>query len=102
MGNISEACRLFDEMPEINEVSCVLISGLLKHVYVDEAMWYFEINPFLNVFSWTAAISGIVQNRLSFHSMKLYKKMLRSGVLPNEITFISVVRTLVESWVILN
>ncbi|XP_073274890.1 pentatricopeptide repeat-containing protein At2g13600-like [Primulina huaijiensis] len=93
-GNINEACRLFDEMPERNEVSwTALISGLLKHGCVDEAMWYFGRNPFLNVFSWTAAISGFVQNRLSFQAIEQYKKMLRSGVLPNEVTFTSVIRT---------
>ncbi|KAI3463022.1 hypothetical protein Pfo_019685 [Paulownia fortunei] len=96
-GNVIDACRLFDEMPERNEVSWTsLISGLLKHGKVDEAMFYFGRIPFLNVFSWTATISGLVQNRLSFQAMRLYKKMLRSGVLPNDITFTSVIRACVE------
>ncbi|KAL8459427.1 hypothetical protein ACS0TY_036786 [Phlomoides rotata] len=96
-GNVVDACRLFDEMPQRNEVSWTsLISGLLKHGNVGEAMSYFERNPFSDVFSWTATISGLVQNRLSFQAMRLYKKMLQSGVLPNDITFTTVIRACME------
>ncbi|KAK6153078.1 hypothetical protein DH2020_012717 [Rehmannia glutinosa] len=96
-GNVIDACRLFDEMPERNEVSWTsLISGLLKHGNVNEAMVYFERNPFSNVFTWTATINGLVQNRLSFQAMRLCKKMLQSGVLPNDITFTTIIRACVE------
>ncbi|KAK6128323.1 hypothetical protein DH2020_037937 [Rehmannia glutinosa] len=96
-GKVIDACRLFDEMPERNEVSWTsLISGLLKHGNVNEAMVYFERNPFSNVFTWTATINGLVQNRLSFQAMRLCKKMLQSGVLPNDITFTTIIRACVE------
>ncbi|XP_022860845.1 pentatricopeptide repeat-containing protein At2g22070-like [Olea europaea var. sylvestris] len=92
-GNVSEARRLFDEMPERNEVSwTVLISGLLRNGRVAEAMWYFERNPFQKVFLWTATISGLVQNGLSSEAMRVFVKMLASGVAPNDVTFTSVVR----------
>ncbi|XP_057791619.1 pentatricopeptide repeat-containing protein At2g13600-like [Salvia miltiorrhiza] len=96
-GNAADACRLFDEMPERNEVSWTsLISGLLKHGKVDEAIHYFKRNPFSDVFSWTATISGLVYNRLSFRAMMLFREMLRFGVLPNAITFTSVVKACIE------
>ncbi|GER41315.1 pentatricopeptide repeat-containing protein [Striga asiatica] len=96
-GNVENACNLFDELSERNEVSWTsLISGLLKHGNVDRAMSYFEMNPFSNVFTWTATINGLVQNGLSYRAMNLYRKMLRARVLPNDITFTTVVRACVE------
>ncbi|TQE02999.1 hypothetical protein C1H46_011363 [Malus baccata] len=92
-GNLNEARRLFDEMRERNEVSwTALISGLMRCGRVDESMWYFERNPFHNVVSWTAGISGLVQNGLNVEALKLFLKMLGSGVRPNDATFTSVVR----------
>ncbi|OMO69424.1 hypothetical protein COLO4_29062 [Corchorus olitorius] len=72
-GNLAEARKLFDEMPERNEVTwTTLISGLMKHGRVQESMWYFERNPFKDVVSWTAGISGILSSLASL-------KVLRAG-----------------------
>ncbi|KAH7846223.1 hypothetical protein Vadar_011395 [Vaccinium darrowii] len=69
-----------------------MISGFLRCGRVKESLWYFERNPFQNVVSWTAAINGFVQNGLDLDAMKLFRRMLESDVMPNDVTFTSVVR----------
>ncbi|WOG93428.1 hypothetical protein DCAR_0312712 [Daucus carota subsp. sativus] len=92
-GKLDEARKLFDEMPQRNEVSwTAMISGFFKYGRVEEAMWFFYRNPFEDVYKWTAGISGLVQNGLTAKAMKLFLEMLKAGVLPNDITFTSVVK----------
>ncbi|KAL8229116.1 hypothetical protein R6Q57_014016 [Mikania cordata] len=96
-GNVNEARKLFDEMPERNEMSwTALISGYLKYGLVDESMWLFRRNPFQNVISWTAAISGLLSNGMHLKSIELFLEMLSYGVMPNNVTFVSIVRACAE------
>lgn len=96
-GNIDEARRLFDEMPERNEISwTVLISGHMRWGRVRESLWYFERNPFPNVVSWTAGITGLVQNGLNFEALDLFRGLLESRVKPNSVTFTSVFKACIE------
>ncbi|GAB4849231.1 hypothetical protein Ancab_004042 [Ancistrocladus abbreviatus] len=92
-GLVDEARLLFDKMPERNEVSwTVLISGLMKYGRVQESMWYFERNSFHSVVYWTAAISGLIQNWLHLDALKLFRRMLQHGVMPNKVSLTSVVK----------
>lgn len=92
-GNVEGARRLFEQMPDRNEVSwTALISGFMKCKRMEESMWYFERNPFQNVVSWTAAISGFVNNGCNIEALKLFLKLLEAGVKPNGVTFTSVIR----------
>lgn len=96
-GNLVEARRLFDEMPERNEISwTALISGLMRWGRVRESLWYFDQNPFPNVVSWTAAVTGLVQNGLTFEALDLFRELLRSSVKPNSMTFTSLFKACIE------
>nr|CAD1839630.1 unnamed protein product [Ananas comosus var. bracteatus] len=71
-GVMEEACKLFEEMPEINIVS------------------------------WTSMISGFSQNCRENEAVDLYIRMLRSGLAPDQFALGSVVRTcLVDEAIVL-
>ncbi|KAK4752714.1 hypothetical protein SAY87_021512 [Trapa incisa] len=96
-GDLNEARRLFDEMPERNEITwSTMISGLMRWGKVRESLWYFGKNPFPSVVSWTAGITGLVQNGLNFEALDLFRKLLRSCVKPNSMTFTSVFKACIE------
>ncbi|GAV67942.1 LOW QUALITY PROTEIN: PPR domain-containing protein/PPR_2 domain-containing protein/PPR_3 domain-containing protein, partial [Cephalotus follicularis] len=72
-----------------------MISGFVKLGRLQDSIWFFERNPFQNVFSWTANISGFVQHGFGLEALKLFLKLLESGVKPNHITFTSAVKSCV-------
>ncbi|KAF1002784.1 pentatricopeptide repeat-containing protein At3g53360, mitochondrial [Apium graveolens] len=61
-GSLGDAVKVFDEMPE------------------------------RNVVSWTSLIAGYSQNGRGVDALRLYIDMLRSGVMPDQFTFGSVIR----------
>ncbi|KAG1368099.1 pentatricopeptide repeat-containing protein [Cocos nucifera] len=92
-GDLDAARHLFDRMPERNVVTwTVMVDGHMKCGKVQESIEYFERNPFRTVISWTAMICGFVQNGLYFEALVIFHRMLESSLMPNEVTFTSVVR----------
>ncbi|KAG0485631.1 hypothetical protein HPP92_009710 [Vanilla planifolia] len=92
-GDVDAAGRLFDEMPKRNVVSwTVMISENMKTGRIGDAIWYFDRCPCHTVFSCTAMINGFVQNCMNTDALLTFRKMLCSGLMPNEITFTCLVR----------
>lgn len=74
-----------------------MINAHMKCSLVRRALDYFEANPCQSVISYTAAINGLVQNGRKFEALSLFRKMIRDGLMPNEITFTTVVRACLVS-----
>ncbi|KAK9091642.1 hypothetical protein Sjap_024819 [Stephania japonica] len=54
------------------------------------AKYIFERTPWPNIISWTAMISGFMQNGQSDDAVRVYQRMLRAAVQENEFSFGSV------------
>ncbi|KAF3773279.1 Pentatricopeptide repeat-containing protein [Nymphaea thermarum] len=92
LGSMEDAVKAFDDILEPNVVSYTsLISGYLKRERVDDAVKLFSTIPERNVVSWNAMISGCSQTGHSEKALDLFVEMCRSGELPNETTFASVI-----------
>ncbi|KAK6917559.1 Pentatricopeptide repeat [Dillenia turbinata] len=53
--------------------------GAYENGRVEEAIWYFERNPFQNLISWTAATSGLVQNGPRADGWKVFDSILEKN-----------------------
>ncbi|XP_050380763.1 pentatricopeptide repeat-containing protein At2g20540-like [Argentina anserina] len=86
------ARRVFDEAVATDVVSW---SGLvIAHVRaneLDSARRVFDAMPERDVVSWTAMISAYSQGKCSREALELFWEMNRKGVLPDEVTLVSVI-----------
>lgn len=59
---------------------------------LNDAREVFDAMPHRNVVSWTSMISGYSQNGLDDEAIKLYLDLLRSGYMPDQFTFGSIIK----------
>ena len=60
-GQLNSACKLLEEMPARNIITrALMINANMKCGLVQEALGYFERNPFQLVVLYTAVINGLV------------------------------------------
>ncbi|XP_058109424.1 pentatricopeptide repeat-containing protein ELI1, chloroplastic-like [Magnolia sinica] len=81
-SSFSDACQLFDEMPNRNIVTWnTMISGYSKKGEVKRARWVFDSMPARDVASWSAMISGYMGAGLWSQGLELFKEMMVNGAL---------------------
>ncbi|KAL3592116.1 hypothetical protein D5086_010756 [Populus alba] len=68
-----------------------LISMYARDVYVSSAINMFEDVKRKNIAVWNAMISAYTQKDMAFEAYEMFRQMLHADVLPNSITFVSVI-----------
>ncbi|OMO93948.1 hypothetical protein COLO4_16615 [Corchorus olitorius] len=84
--NYIERCKL-----EMNSmVGAALINMYTKCGCLDEAFMVYRKLSGNNVYTWNAMINGLAMHGSAIGSLNLFLEMLRSGIYPNEVSFLSV------------
>ncbi|KAF9595818.1 hypothetical protein IFM89_005304 [Coptis chinensis] len=97
-GEMSAAFELFGKMPERNVVSwSTMVSGYSKSGDMDMARMMFDKMPVKNLVPWTIMISGYAEKGFAKQAFTLYDQMERSGLKPDNGTFISILAASSES-----
>ncbi|KMT00539.1 hypothetical protein BVRB_9g218370 [Beta vulgaris subsp. vulgaris] len=73
----------------------VFLSNNLMNAYVSNGLIshtqnFFNTIPEKNIVSWTILISGFTKRKLFYEAVELFGEMVRSGLLPNEVTMSSI------------
>ncbi|ERM96501.1 hypothetical protein AMTR_s00001p00261020 [Amborella trichopoda] len=96
-GCLSDACKVFNEMPKKNVVICnAMITGYGKHGKIDDARKLFDEMMKRSVVSWSAMIDGYITNNRTREAFALFRFMLmeENENKPNEITILSILPAL--------
>lgn len=87
---LSDARKLFDQMPQRNTYSWnSIINALTKWSFVDEAVELFKLTPEPDQCSWNSIISGLTQHDRFEEALRFFFKMHSEDFVHNEYSFAS-------------
>ncbi|XP_061370515.1 putative pentatricopeptide repeat-containing protein At5g59200, chloroplastic [Gastrolobium bilobum] len=90
-GELEDAWKVFDKMPERDIVACTVIMGsCFDNGMVEEAIGVFNELQTRDTVCWTATINGLVRNGELNRGLEMFREMQVKGVKPNEVTFVCV------------
>ncbi|KAK4802308.1 hypothetical protein SAY86_000511 [Trapa natans] len=75
-----------DHVASIN----ALMAGFVRNGMISQARTMFDEMPKKDIFSWSTIISGYVRHEEPATALELFYRMISSGLLPNEVTMVSV------------
>ncbi|KAF3568211.1 hypothetical protein DY000_02017880, partial [Brassica cretica] len=86
-GELVDAKKVFDEMPERDEVAAtVMINCYSECGSIEEALELFKDVKVKDTVCWTAMIDGLVRNKEMNKALELFREMQMENVSPNEFT----------------
>ncbi|KAF9608195.1 hypothetical protein IFM89_007817 [Coptis chinensis] len=90
-GLISDACKVFDEMPIKNTFTWnTILSTYAKNGKVEIARQFFEEMPERDSVSWTAMIVGYNQMARFRNAVSMFLEMIKFGVSPTQFTITNI------------
>ncbi|KAF3501375.1 hypothetical protein F2Q69_00044169 [Brassica cretica] len=90
-GELVDAKKVFDEMPERDEVAAtVMINCYSECGSIEEALELFKDVKVKDTVCWTAMIDGLVRNKEMNKALELFREMQMENVSPNEFTAVCI------------
>ncbi|KAK8933967.1 putative pentatricopeptide repeat-containing protein [Platanthera zijinensis] len=91
-GHRDDRDRIFAEFAGSDLFSCnFMMADFARSGDIDAACSLFDKMPCRNVISWTTMINGFSRNGMFFDGLLLFRRMIRIGLMPNEVTFTCVI-----------
>ncbi|KAJ9170617.1 hypothetical protein P3X46_018711 [Hevea brasiliensis] len=91
-SDVVSARKLFDAMPEKSLVSLTaMITCYANYGMVKEARELFDGLQERDLVCWNVMIDGYVQHGLPNEGLMLFRRMLKTGVRPNEVTVVAII-----------
>ncbi|XAR48903.1 hypothetical protein NMG60_11031885 [Bertholletia excelsa] len=101
-GNVQSATHAFQLMPIKDTISwTTMITAFSQVGDVEKSLEYFNKMPERNVVTWNSMLASYVQHGWWEEGLRLYALMLKEGIKPNSITFVTLVGACADSAILI-